>query len=314
MRSIRVCVADDNRDEVAILCESLVLHNYQAIPAYTGEEALRLCKNGEVDLLLLDIGLPDIDGIEVFKRLKSDPTTEDIPVIFVTARGSAEDVARGHELGAVDYITKPYNLPMVLVAVEMALRTLHTSYYTDVPFEFWDDPAYTDPMTGLRNYRFLMERLEEEIHRSKRHNFPISCVVLDFIEEKDPLVLDNDLESETFLIQVALTLRNNSRYSDVLARYEGTRFAILLLNHELDHAGKYVRKLSKEIEKTFCEEKLSLGFFSKFGMISGRGTVVSESEEFLGKAMRNLLKAMTRPGVIAVGRDLNTDSELVIEA
>lgn len=184
MRNIRICVADDNVDEVTILCESLRLNNYDAIPAYTGEEALRLCKNGEVDLLLLDIGLSDIDGYEVFRRLKSDPTTEDIPVIFVTAKGSAEDVALGHNLGAVDYIIKPYNLPMVLVAVEMALRTLHTSSYVDSPFEFWNDPAYTDPMTGLRNSRFLIERLEEEINRTWRHNLPISCVVMDFVEDE----------------------------------------------------------------------------------------------------------------------------------
>lgn len=318
MRNIRICVADDNVDEVSILCESLNLHNYEAIPAYTGEEALRLCKTGEVDLLLLDIGLPDIDGIEVFKRLKSDPTTADIPVIFITARGSVEDVSLGHDLGAVDYITKPFNLPMVLVAVEMALRTLHTSSFTDVPFEFWDDPAYTDPLTGLRNYRFLMERLDEEIHRSKRHNLPISCVILDFVEEKDNSKFSdtktNDLENETFLMQVALTLRNNSRSSDILARYDGTKFAILLPNHELEHAGKYVKKLSREIEKNLCEDELEFGVFSKFGIVTGRGKSISSSEEFLGKAMRNLLKAMTRPGVIAVGKDLSTNSELAIEA
>lgn len=323
MRNIRVCVADDNKDEVEVLCESLKLNNYDAIPAYTGEEALRLCKNGEVDLLLLDIGLPDINGIEVFKRLKSDPTTEDIPVIFVTARGSSEDVALGHELGAVDYIVKPYNLPMVLIAVEMALRTLHTSSYIDAPFEFWNDPVYTDPITGLRNHRFLIERLEEEINRTWRHNLPLSCVVLDFIEDNElpePTYVNNrslnkieDLENELFLMQIALILRNNSRSCDLLARYDGTKFAVLLPNHELEHACGYVKKLSKEIQTGFYEEGLPLNVFSKFGIVSGKGKEITTAEEFLGKAMRNLLKAMTRPGVIAIGEDINTDCELVID-
>ncbi|GEM_PF-225876 len=323
MRNIRVCVADDNVEEVTILCESLRLHNYDAIPAFTGEETLRLCKNGEVDLLLLDIGLPDIDGIEVFKRLKSDPTTEDIPVIFITARGSSEDVAFGHDLGAVDYIVKPYNLPMVLVAVEKALRTLHISPFVDSPYEFWDDPAYTDPLTGLRNYRFIIERLDEEINRAHRLNLPLSCVVLDFVEDEKRLdSMDRnecnltkieDLENEVFIMEVALVLRNNSRSSDLLARYDESKFAIILPNQELEHACGYVKKLSKEIETTFYEEGLPLNTFSKFGIVSGRGMKAISGEEFLGKAMTNLLKAMTRPGVIAVGRDLNADYELVID-
>lgn len=315
MKSIRVCVADDDRDEVLILCESLKLHNYETIPAFCGMEALDLCKSGSVDLLLLDIGLPDIDGIEVCKRLKADPDTRDIPVIFVSARGSSQDVALGHELGAVDYIAKPYNLPMVLVAVEMALRTLHTSAYIDSPVEFWDDPIYTDPLTGLRNYRYLMERLEEEIIRTDRHKTPLSCIVLDFADynlEDEESERTDVIEDDSFLQDVALALKQNSRSCDILTRFESSKFVIVLPNQNLDKAIKYAQKISKEVEKNFLEEEKTVSLQSKFGIVSCNEKSVPSGEELLGIAMKNLLRAFTRPGISIVGKDLTEKKEVFI--
>ncbi len=315
MKNIRVCVADDNKDEVLILCESLKLHNYEAVPAFCGMEAIELCKSGSVALLLLDIELPDIDGIEVCKRLKADPDTKDIPIIFVTARGSSQDVALGHELGAVDYIAKPYNLPMVLVAVEMALRTLHTSAYIDSPVEFWDDPIYTDPLTGLRNYRYLMERLDEEIVRTDRHKSPLSCIVLDFadynLEEEEAGTADL-VENDSFLQDVALTLKQNSRGCDILTRLEASKFVIVLPNQNLDRAIKYAQKISRELEKNFLEEEKTVSLQSKFGIVSCNEKKVPSGEELLGIAMRNLLRAFTRPGITIVGKDLTEKKEVYI--
>lgn len=316
MKNIRVCVADDNRDEVLILCESLKLHNYEAIPAFSGMEAIDLCKSGSVDLLLLDIGLPDIDGIEVCRRLKADPDTHDIPIIFITARGSSQDVALGHDLGAVDYIAKPYNLPMVLVAVEMALRTLHTSAYIDSPVEFWDDPVYTDPITGLRNYRFLMERLEEEIVRTDRHKTPLSCIILDFadydIHEEENTDRTELLESESFLQDVALALKQNSRSCDILTRFESSKFVIVLPNQNLERAVKYAQKIAKEVEKNFLEEEKTVSLQTKFGIVSCKDKSVPSGEELLGIAMKNLLRAFTRPGINIVGKDLTEKKEVFL--
>lgn len=315
MKNIRVCVADDNRDEVLILCESLKLHNYEAVPAFCGMEVIELCKSGGVDLLLLDIELPDIDGIEVCKRLKADPDTKDIPIIFVTARGSSQDVALGHELGAVDYIAKPYNLPMVLVAVEMALRTLHTSAYIDSPVEFWDDPIYTDPLTGLRNYRYLMERLDEEIVRTDRHKSPLSCIVLDFadydLEEEEAGTADI-VENDSFLQDIALTLKQNSRGCDILTRLEASKFVIVLPNQNLNRAIKYAQKISREVEKNFLEEEKTVSLQSKFGIVSCNEKSVPSGEELLGIAMKNLLRAFTRPGITIVGKDLTEKKEVFI--
>ncbi len=319
MKNIRVCVADDNRDEVTILCESLKLHNYEAIPAFSGSEALELCKSGKVDLLLLDIGLPDIDGIEVCKQLKADPETKDIPIIFVTAKGSVEDVALGHELGAVDYIAKPYNLPMVMVAVEMALKTMYTSPYIDSPIEFWDDPVYTDPLTGLKNYRYLMERLEEEIVRTDRHKIPLSCIVLDFVdysieeddEDEEEAGKTDVTEDDEFLMDVALTLKQNSRSCDILTRYESSKFVIVLPNQDLEKAVRYAQKITTEIE-TNCWEEEKKNPLPKFGIVSCSEKKVDSSEEFLGIAMQNLLRAFTHTGVNIVGKDLSHEKEICI--
>ncbi len=91
--------------------------------------------------MLLDVGLPDIDGYEVCRRLKADARTSDIGVIFVTARGAAEDVALGFDMGAVEYIAKPYNLPMVMVAVDALLRTSQRGGFSVA----YDDFAHAPP-------------------------------------------------------------------------------------------------------------------------------------------------------------------------
>ncbi|HOV33834.1 MAG TPA: response regulator [Candidatus Hydrogenedens sp.] len=314
MKNVRVCVADDNKDEVTILCESLKLNNYEAIPAFSGSEALELCKSGKVDLLLLDIGLPDIDGIEVCKRLKADPETKDIPIIFVTAKGSVEDVALGHELGAVDYIAKPYNLPMVMVAVEMALKTMYTSAYIDSPIEFWDDPVYTDPLTGLKNYRYLMERLEEEIIRTDRYKIPLSCIALDFVDygtDEEEVGKTDVTEDDEFLMDVALTIKQNSRSCDILTRYESSKFVIVLPNQGLENAVRYAQKILTEIE-TNCWEEDKKNPLPKFGIASCNEKDVDSGEEFLGIAMQNLLKAYTHTEANIVGKDLSLKKEIYI--
>ena len=123
MHQYRVCVADDNEEAASVICEGLKMNGYTAFAVFSGTDALEACAQGNVDLLLLDICFPDISGYDVCRRLKESPLTSDIPVIFVSVKGSKEDILAGYQLGAIDYITKQYNLPMVMLRVDAAMRT-----------------------------------------------------------------------------------------------------------------------------------------------------------------------------------------------
>lgn len=311
MHSYRVCVADDCVDEVSVLCEGLKLHNYDAVASFTGQQALDRCSEGGIDLLLLDIGLPDINGFEVCKRLKQNPKTADIPIIFVTAKGSASDVSQGYDLGAVDYIAKPYNLPMVMISVGMAMRTKFMSGLLDNPSELIEDTVYTDLLTGLRNRRFLIERLQEEVEKAHRYDYPLSCLMLDVDEIRGE---DEELGAaslDDLLVEIALAMRSASRNYDILARFEGPMFAAVLPHAPLKDAVSYAKKIEEEIScTTFCDPSFPTRARLNFGIVSCRNGSAQGAEQVLGEAMRNLLRASTHPKSRIFGRDLNQGTEL----
>ncbi|GAB4334661.1 MAG: response regulator [Desulfobulbaceae bacterium] len=129
-RSKTILVVDDSPDNLSMLSRMLRDH-YFVIEAQRGHEALSLAGSRPIpDLILLDIMMPDMDGFEVLQSLKDDPVTRHIPVIFITALNRPEDEARGLELGAVDYISKPFSMPVILARVRthIELRELRTKY------------------------------------------------------------------------------------------------------------------------------------------------------------------------------------------
>lgn len=123
MRNLSECsvlLVDDSEDNLDLLVEALE-NEYTPLVAMDGQSALEIVAESLPDLILLDIMMPDIDGYEVCRRLKADPRTKNIPVIFVTAMGQVEDELMGFELGAVDYITKPISPPVVKARVKTHL-------------------------------------------------------------------------------------------------------------------------------------------------------------------------------------------------
>jgi len=102
-----VLIVDDAEINIDILMG--ILKNYDVIPALSGQDALQIVEEENIDIILLDIMMPDMDGYEVCKRLKKNERTKNIPIIFITVKNMEQDILRGYELGIVDYITKPFN-------------------------------------------------------------------------------------------------------------------------------------------------------------------------------------------------------------
>jgi len=127
-----ILVVDDTPDNLALMME-LLKGDYTVQLANSGERALRLAARvPQPDLILLDIMMPGMDGYEVCQKLKSDPQTREIPVVFLTAKADAEDEKKGLEVGGVDYITKPISAPVVLarVKIHLALKA-HADFLRD---------------------------------------------------------------------------------------------------------------------------------------------------------------------------------------
>jgi len=120
MAKAKILVVDDEEDILRLVEYNLQQNGYQAICAATGEEALHAARTEQPGLIILDLMLPGMDGLEVCSTLKNDPPTSAIPILMLTAKGEESDIVAGLELGADDYVTKPFN-PRVLIARVRAL-------------------------------------------------------------------------------------------------------------------------------------------------------------------------------------------------
>ena len=118
----KILVVDDEEDILELVRYNLAKEGYRVSCVTSGEQALKEAKEGAPDLILLDLMLPGLDGLDVCKRLKSDPVTSVIPIIMLTAKGEDADIVTGLELGAEDYVTKPFSPRVLLARLKACLR------------------------------------------------------------------------------------------------------------------------------------------------------------------------------------------------
>ncbi|MER3469746.1 MAG: hypothetical protein C4314_07570 [Thermoflexus sp.] len=152
-RTATLLIIEDEPETVAVLKAYFQAQGYRVLAAASGEEALAMAREHTPDVILLDIRLPDIDGFEVFRRLRTHRRTEGIPVIFLTERRGRQDRLAGLELGAYDYIPKPFSLQELRARVQNILRRSQAG------------PAF-DFLTGLPGLPLILEHLEEQLGRT----------------------------------------------------------------------------------------------------------------------------------------------------
>ncbi|WP_028575110.1 diguanylate cyclase [Desulfonatronovibrio hydrogenovorans] len=217
-----VLIVDDQPANIHALA-NIVKAEYSVKVATRGESALEIVStDDEIDLILLDIEMPGMDGYEVCRRLKANEQTNNIPVVFVTARDSAEDEELGFSLGAVDYISKPFN-PMIVRA------RLRNHMNLKIKTDTLERLSMRDGLTDIPNRRSFDEQLEKEWARSQRNALPLSLVMLDI----DHFKAYNDNyghgAGDECLRRVARVLSQSlARPMDMLARYGGEEFVVLL--------------------------------------------------------------------------------------
>ena len=119
---IRIAVIEDNQINIDLIRYQLKVEGFEVFIEKTGEKGLKMIKNQEPDLILLDVGLPDIDGFELCRNLRSDEMTKDYPIIMLTARAEDSDRIEALKLGADDYITKPYNTEELILRIKNLLK------------------------------------------------------------------------------------------------------------------------------------------------------------------------------------------------
>jgi diguanylate cyclase (GGDEF)-like protein len=223
-----ILVVDDNPLNIRVL-NGVLSEEHEVLFATNGPDALNIARNRKPDLILLDIMMPGMDGYEVCKRLKADPVTAPIPVVFITALNQSEDEVRGLECGAIDYITKPVIPPVVKVRVK---NQLDLKRYRDL----LESLSHMDGLTGIPNRRRFDDYLRLEWRRAARSGARFSLLMIDIDDFKAFNDNYGHLAGDDCLKQVAQTLAQCAqRPADMVARYGGEEFVCVM--PETDNAG-----------------------------------------------------------------------------
>lgn len=225
----RILLVDD--DPTAILVLGGILKGLAEIRfATSGSSALDIAREDIPDLVLLDIEMPDVSGLEVCAAMKSDPILRDVPVIFITGHSTAEDEIAGLAAGAVDFIAKPPLAPLVLARVRTHLRL---KLLTDS----LRHSAMADPVTGVGNRRQLESVLPKEWLRALREGSPIALLMIDVDYFKEYNDTYGHRAGDVCLRQIAQAITQITQGSaDLLTRYGGDEFALVMPRTDADLA------------------------------------------------------------------------------
>lgn len=236
----RILLVDDQPSNIQTLYR--IFHaDYEVFFATSGPEALNFCAETPPDLILMDVIMPGMDGLETCRRLQAQETTQGIPVIFVTAQNEPDDETQAFEAGGVDFISRPINPTVVRARVKTHL-TLKAQ--TDMLKTL----VFIDGLTGVANRRRLDEALRMEWRNSQRHAYPLSILMIDI----DHFKLYNDyyghLTGDSCLQAVARCLRKfTQRPHDLVARYGGEEFVCVLPECDAEGARTKAQALCEAI-------------------------------------------------------------------
>lgn len=246
----KVLVADDDAINRMVLGE-LLKPEYTVILAKNGAQTLERAARHAPDLILLDVMMPDMDGYETLRRLREDPQTAHIAVIFISGLDRPEDEANGLKMGVADYIAKPFNPTVVMARVALHLQVVRQR-------RMLERLAHVDGLTELANRRRFDEVYEAEWLRASRSKRPLSLALLDI----DGFKLYNDHyghpAGDRALRAVARTASNGMRRpADLAARYGGEELVLLMPDTDAAQAQQVVCGICDEIAQLMIEHVAS---------------------------------------------------------
>lgn len=285
---IKILVVDDNKLNLRLLQDILEDEKYKVYTTDSGFSVLEMAHNLKPDVILLDIMMPGMDGYDVCRLLKSDEEVMDIPVIMVTAKTEGNDLKIAFEMGAADYIKKPFDELEIIARIHSVLRTKQSQ-------DILKDKASRDGLTGIYNHALLIQLFEKEIKKQAISGGDVSFVMLDI----DHFKKINDSYGHTIgdavLKELAMILSTSIKDSDYVGRYGGEEFSIILTKMNVDDTYEWCEMLRNKIQnhKFYAGDLLiqvtaSMGFYCKSAKDTiGSYDMIKTSDEALYKAKQN---------------------------
>lgn len=265
-----ILAVDDKPLNLRLLREMLEDEDFSVVEASDGVQALERArdKTQRPDIILLDINMPNMGGIEVCRHLKADANTQNIPIIFVSGVAELDDKIQAFNEGAVDYVTKPFQVEEVIarVTTHLTLRNLQKVLEqqieelkrTQIELEASNYElarlSVQDGLTELYNRRYLDENLRSVFSRAKRYGKSLSVMICDIDDFKR---INDTLSHEVgdaVIRQIAKLVQNEVRDADITARYGGEEFVVVFPETLVSHAAVVCERIRAHVEQHAWED------------------------------------------------------------
>lgn len=230
-----ILVVDDQPINIQIVFQVLG-NEYNILMATSGKQAIKVCHDSRPDLILLDVVMPEQDGLETCRQLKADKQLADIPVIFVTGLQHQTDEDACWDAGGVDFIQKPFNTNTLRNRVKAHLALKRQS-------DLLRSLAYLDGLTGIYNRRYFDNVLSIQLAQHRRKLSPLAVLMIDIDYFKKYNDTFGHLAGDDALRKVASDLKHNGRQADTVARYGGEEFVVLLADTDINGAVSVAKKM-----------------------------------------------------------------------
>lgn len=282
---IKILIVDDTQENMEIIGNALENEGYDIYLADSGLIAIALFEKYDFDLVLLDIMMPNMDGFQTILEMRRVRPDYDVPVIFLTAKVDVDSVIRGFEIGAADYIRKPFNHLELKARVKyqvelkkMKKELEDKNYELEVAKEALKQMAITDPLTQLYNRREILARIEFERIRFERSRKCFSVVRCDIDYFQDIIDAYGQTVGDDVLKQMAALLKKTVRNQDTVGRWGGDAFIVVLPETGVEGALHLIEKLCAQIALlTISIENKAIAVTMRFGSSSFNGTQSTEA-------------------------------------
>jgi diguanylate cyclase (GGDEF)-like protein len=271
----RILIVDDSRLIAHVAKTILTKRGHEVILAQDGKAGVEAAKSERPDIILLDLIMPVMDGYEVCEHLKQDDSTKDIPIIMVTSKAEAADKVKGLEMGALDYVTKPFDEGELVARVNIHLRLRELYDAVQEQNRQLQEMANRDGLTGLYNHRYFHEKLSQDFLRAKKFNDTYGHQTGDVV-----------------LRALASVIQRSTRESDLAARYGGEEFAIVLYHTDGQAAYEAAERLRQAVESNEVEDNGNvLRVTISLGIATFPHEKIHDSKELIEYADQALYKA-----------------------
>ena len=285
-KEFTILIADDEKSNLDIL-GNILSPMYNLLISRSGPRAIEIAKEQKPDLILLDVLMPEMSGFEVIEKLKESESTANIPVIFITGLTDTANEEKGFNLGAVDYITKPFIKSIVRARINTHIRIVDQ-------IRTIEQISLIDPLTKISNRRGFENRLNMEWSRAFREKIPISILMIDLDKFKNYNDTYGHQQGDAALRAFAdVSMKTIMRAVDISARWGGEEFVILLPGTNSVGAAEVAERLRVNTENRIIPT--DEGIETRITVSIGVNTVIPDGDDsisdFIKKADQALYKA-----------------------